>query len=126
MTEMMTRTILQTRRRGQRRPRGTVLIYVMVSMVVLFGFVSLAVDYGRVQLAKSELQQAADSAARFAATGINDGTAVDKAIAAANANSADGTRIEISSRDVRLGNWDANLTPKFSTTRSPTNAIQVN
>jgi len=40
-----------------------VMIYVAMILVVLMGFVSLAVDLGRVQLAKSELRCAADSAA---------------------------------------------------------------
>ena len=53
-----------------RGSRGTVMVWAIVSMVALMAFVSLAVDMGRVQLAKTELQRAADAAARYGATGL--------------------------------------------------------
>ncbi len=43
---------------------GIPLIYLTVMMIVLVGLCSLAADYGYVQLAKTELRQAPDSAAR--------------------------------------------------------------
>src|SRR5690349_3197141 len=46
--------------------RGNVLAYASVSLVALTFICSLAIDWGRVQLAKSEIQTAADSAARAA------------------------------------------------------------
>src|SRR3977135_3264767 len=45
------------------RRRGTVLPVVAVSLVCLCGFVALAIDLGMVALAKTECQNAADSAA---------------------------------------------------------------
>src|SRR3954464_3731204 len=56
------------------RRRGMSLIYMAVAVPVLAGFCSLAVDWARVQLVKSELQAAADAAARYAVTGLADGT----------------------------------------------------
>ena len=41
------------------RRRGTVLVYAMAGMVVMGGFAALAVDWGRVQVSKTELQAAA-------------------------------------------------------------------
>jgi len=56
----------------------------------LLALTSLAVDFGRAQCAKTELQRAADAAARYAASGIDDGTWADKAVAAARDNLVDG------------------------------------
>jgi Putative Tad-like Flp pilus-assembly len=52
-------------RRGRNRARrGLALIYSVLAMFVLVGICSLAVDYGRVQLIKSEMQRCADATAR--------------------------------------------------------------
>ncbi|HEX4125911.1 MAG TPA: Tad domain-containing protein [Tepidisphaeraceae bacterium] len=48
-----------------RRPRrGAVLIYAALMMTAFCGICSLAVDYGRVQMVKTELQRMADATAR--------------------------------------------------------------
>ncbi len=105
--------------------RGLAIIYLMVVVTVLAGFISFAVDYGRVQLVKTELLAAADAAAPYAARGIENGTYLSKAIDAANDNSADGSPVVLTAADVRLGNWDETLVPKFSTARTPTNAVEI-
>jgi Flp pilus assembly protein TadG len=46
------------------RRRGNAMIYVIVVLPALFAVTSLAVDFGRAQLVKVELQRAADSTAR--------------------------------------------------------------
>jgi len=84
------------------RSRGTSLVYLIVMMTALTAFASLGVDLGRVQLAKTELERAADSAARYAATGASDGTATAKAIAAAADNKVDGTPLVLQSGDIQL------------------------
>ncbi len=48
---------------GRRHQRGAVAIIVGLSMVVMVGFIGLAVDGGRLYLTKTELQNAADSCA---------------------------------------------------------------
>lgn len=56
------------------REKGVVAIIVALSMVVLIGFVGLALDLGKLFVAKTELQNAADSCALAAArelTGAN-------------------------------------------------------
>jgi Flp pilus assembly protein TadG len=112
-------------RRSSNGPRAFAIIYVTISLVVLCGIVSLAVDYGRVQVVKAELQQAADASARYATRGIADNTAVAKATSAAQDNYANGSPVVLQAGDVLTGNWDSSLNPKFSTTRTPINAVQV-
>ena len=114
------------RRGGRRSSRfGVTLVYMAVLMVLLLGFVSLAVDWGRVQMIKTQLLRAADAGARYAATGIADGTYSAKAISAAGANKADETSVIVQSSDVVLGNYNPLLSPTFSTARTPLNAVQV-
>lgn len=50
--------------RTARRRTGAVLIYSIISLVALIGIASFAVDYGYVQLTKSEMQRTADATAR--------------------------------------------------------------
>ncbi len=59
---------------GLRKERGAVAIMVALSMVVLIGFVGLALDLGKLYVAKSELQNSADACALAAVrelTGAN-------------------------------------------------------
>src|SRR5437764_1148924 len=74
--------------------RGAVMVYSVAIMVVFVAICSLAVDYGRVQLTKTELQSAADAAARAGAAGLYDGTAVTRAVDCARYNVADGTPVD--------------------------------
>ena len=46
------------------RRRGAAMVYVIVVLPAMFAVISLGVDLGRAQLVRSELQRAADSAAR--------------------------------------------------------------
>src|SRR5688500_3985895 len=97
---------------SRRRPAGMTAVWGVIAITGLMAFVSLGVDLGRVQLAKTELRAAADAAARYAARGIADGTAVSKAQAAAAENKVDMQPLALQSGDVELGNWDAALSPK--------------
>jgi Flp pilus assembly protein TadG len=49
---------------GRLRRRGNAMVYTIIVLPAMFAVTSLAVDLGRAQLIKSELQRAADSAAR--------------------------------------------------------------
>jgi len=84
-------------------------IYTIVMLVALCGLVSLGVDIGHVQLAKSELQTAADAACRAAARALPDG--VSAAIAAAQSsaaeNTCDGSIVALDANaDIEFGAWD--------------------
>src|SRR3954470_2328813 len=83
------------------------MVYAIVTMTALMAFISLAVDLGRVQLVKTELLRAADAAARYGVTGLPNVTnAQNRAIAAANDNTADGSPVVISASDIEFGTWD--------------------
>lgn len=83
------------------------LIWGAVSLATLMGFASLAVDFGRVQLTKSELRRAADAAARVGAASIDVSTAQARsdAIAWAKKNACDGRMLTDSGIAVTLGVW---------------------
>ena len=112
---------------------GMVLVYSMVAMVALLAVASLAVDYGHVQLAKVQVQRAADAAARAGAAQLGRGgdpaTAAAAAVAAATAtaaaNPSDDHPLVLSPADVQVGNWDPTQAPAFAPARLPLNACRV-
>src|SRR6185437_8179429 len=94
------RTIVSPSRR-----KGSVIVYVVVIMTAVLGITTFAVDYGRMQLCKTQLRQAADAAALYAVTGLADSTYVNKAQSAASDNTCDGSAISLTSSDVVAGTW---------------------
>ncbi len=117
--------------RSHRRSRGAVIIWVTVTMALMMGFCSVAVDLGRVQAAKTELHAAADAAARFGALGLSNiiyGTsaASSNAIAVAGQNLVDGSPLVLTSSDVQTGIWST-VTHTFTANSDPTvcNAVKV-
>ena len=117
--------------RASPRRRGSALVYVTSAMVALLAFASLAVDVGHVYVVKSELQLAADAAARYGATGIELGvsTAQSYAVDAANDNNADGTAVVIDpAADVEFLHWnksDRTYVVLSGPARSTANALRV-
>jgi Flp pilus assembly protein TadG len=105
-----------------RRRTGLSLVWALVCMAALLGFVSLAVDVGRIQAAKTELRRAADAAARYAVTGIRDNTYRAKAVAAAAENKVDGTALALDNGDITVGTWDSGT---FSSGGNAPNAVRV-
>ncbi|MFT3785418.1 MAG: pilus assembly protein TadG-related protein [Tepidisphaeraceae bacterium] len=109
------------------------MVYVAAAMTVVIGVGSLAVDFGRVQVAQTELQNATDAAARYAAAGLRN--RVGKSSAAANNArvalqdlTVDGGQISFdASKNLVLGIWNA-TTRKFTATDNPylANAVKVN
>lgn len=118
-----------------RQPRpvraGTVLIYVTVAMAIFAGLVSLAVDVGHVRLVKTQLQTAADAAARYGIIGlsVNTTTAKNNAITAARLNTADGASVILDpNTDVEFGTWDASarrFTLLSGVAQNTANAIRI-
>jgi len=113
------------------RRRGTALIYAMTGMVVMGGFAALAVDWGRVQLTKTELQSAADAAARYGVAGLqNQIGGISAAYANAQQvtaqNKANGRAISFQPSDVEIGKWNTKKrTFKATTDLSTANAVRV-
>ncbi len=104
------------------------MLYLAVSMPIFLGFAGLAVDVGRMQLAKTEAQACADAAARYAAAGAANSsttTTTAKACAAAIATqyTVDGGAPTINASEVIVGTWNA--TTKVFTTDSTGTCVKV-
>lgn len=111
--------------------RGIINAYLILFMTVLIALSALMVDAGRLMLARSELQTAADSAARYAAMGMATSstrslTAYNQAIAAANEQKVDGRTPSLTGSNVQLGIWDS-ATQVFTATNdeAAANAVRV-
>lgn len=112
------------------RCRAFTLIYTVLLMVVLTGFCSFAVDYGRVQVVKTELRRTADAAARAAVSNVASGitAAQNAAINVAALNKVDGTEYAMTAADVEFGTWtpaNKTFTALSGSARSGANAIRV-
>jgi Flp pilus assembly protein TadG len=100
------------------------LVYTIIFLGALTGFVSLAVDYGRAEMDKTELRSAVDAAARYAVVGLqtNSATAISNAQAVAAQNTVDTGSLVLLSSDVVVGTWASGT---FSSGGSSPNAVQV-
>lgn len=89
--------------------RGFMAVLAAVMFVVLLGMIAFAVDIGYLGLARTQLQSAADSAALAAAgsSGKSEAEMIQTAQEFANANMAAGRHIQLNSKDVEFGSWDA-------------------
>src|SRR5438874_7662663 len=111
--------------------RGIAAIYSILMLVVLCGLVSMGVDLGRVQLAKTELRSAADAAARAGAAGVPVSVTQAKtdAAAVAAANTCDGVAVAIDqTQDIEFGSWDDSartFTVLNGAAQSSANAVRV-
>src|SRR5262245_4177488 len=95
---------------GKHHPkrRGVTVWLTMVMMVAVCLLLSLAMDYARGQLAKTELMRAADAAARAACAKVPSDLAAARALANefATHNSADGSTVTLQPSDIRFGKWN--------------------
>ena len=71
-----------------RHPRGVALLWAIIALVGLMAFSALSLDWARVTMAKTQMQQSADAAALAAAAQLKNGTAKARtfAINARNSN----------------------------------------
>jgi Flp pilus assembly protein TadG len=109
---------------GSRR-RGVAMFYIVVAAVAMLGFVSLAVDLGRVQTAKTELRRAADAAARAGVAYISQGSSTVQTVAinmAAN-ETCDGSSVVLTASNIQVGIWNTS-TKTFSTSGFADNATK--
>src|SRR5437899_22599 len=114
--------------------RGVAIIYVAIAIATLAVLGSFAVDYGKVQLAKTELRRAVDAAARAGASGLgNYVTAQTLATQYASLNAVANATLTLdtspSSNEVTFGTWD-DTARTFSVlngvNRNYANAIKIN
>lgn len=118
-TKIGTKTAKKTR-------RGMSMVYAMATMGVMFGFGSLGVDWGRVQLAKTQARNAADAASRYAAMTLaaNPAAVYAAAVKSASENKVDGTPLALQPADVQIGFWNT-ATRTFVVTSVGPNAVRV-
>lgn len=109
--------------------RGSILIYSVIAMTAMLALTSLAVDYGSVQVVKTQLMAAVDASARAGAHSLAIGNTAAQAqaaaIAAAGSNTANSTAVALTMSDVLVGNWDSTA-GTFAANTTPYNAVQVN
>lgn len=110
--------------RDHRTRHGNALLISVIVMMVLIGFVSLAIDFGRLQLARVEMFGSAEGVARYAAAGIVSGTVATRAATATNDNQCVGGSSGITASDVETGIWDT-VARTFTPTSTHPNAVKV-
>lgn len=111
---------------GRPRRRGMMIVYLIVILSIIFGLASLAVDYGRVQIAKTQLQIATDAAVKWAAKSATGAKAElhARATDAAGDNKVNGETPVYALADVEIGAWNA-VTRTFTANAAPNNAVRL-
>jgi len=105
--------------------------WLAISEVLMNGFASFAVDYGRVQIAKAQLHTAATATARAPVTQIDAAVSATQTTAStiASANYVDGDPVSLDiNNDIEFGTWDdtgRTFTVLSGAARSGANAIRV-
>jgi Flp pilus assembly protein TadG len=117
------------RARPKHRRTGSVLIYVLVSLVTFSTLLGLAIDSAHVRVVKNQLQGAADMAARAAAQNLKSGVsaAQSAAVTTAAANRADGSAVSLNtSTDIDWGTWsNGTFTVLTGASQSSATAVRV-
>ncbi|HEX8522928.1 MAG TPA: pilus assembly protein TadG-related protein [Tepidisphaeraceae bacterium] len=117
---------------NSRSRSGVGLVYAIIFMSVMLLFCSFAVDYGRVQLAKTQLQSAADAAALAGAGELKNGLARSQsaAISIAASNKVDGAGLTLDpANDIEFGRWNAasrQFTPLTGAAQTGANSVRIN
>lgn len=112
--------------RGTKR-NGVGLAYAIVIMVALCAMASLAIDFGRVHVTRTQLRSACDAAALAAGQMVltDPSAARNAAIETARANFADGKRVQLQAGDVQFIEWDAEKRTHKPATAGRANAVLV-
>lgn len=126
-----------------KRENGATAVIVALSMAMLIGFTSLAVDVGYMYATRNELQNVADAAALAGATrlgAIYVSLGVDNqqgdmtsyfsdikgvASAVAKKNEAANVDIDINPEEIRIGEWDWDNSSLIDPAINPPDAVQV-
>ncbi len=114
---------IQSRKRCLAR-RANTLLMCAFSVFVLVGIVSLAVDLGRVQLARAEMFSSAENVARYASAGLVDGTVASRVATSLNDNECLGQNAGITAADYETGIWDPS-SRTFTPTSLHPDAVRV-
>jgi Flp pilus assembly protein TadG len=120
-------TLMLRRHHNRRRRRGITIIYMLIAMTALFGVVSLAVDLGRAQLVKMELQRAADAAARVGAGDLAANLSAsigNDVLANVRLNQVEKASLPDTAIDAQVVQWDA-ATRTYKFNGGTGNAVMV-
>src|SRR5688500_7134 len=106
--------------------RGHSLIYAMIATTAMLSLTSLAVDWGRVELAKMEMRRIADAAAAYASGGIASSSTLSRAqaVAAENLCSDTNAAVAVQAGDVVTGTWSSS-NRTFTPGGTTQNAVRV-
>lgn len=115
--------------RNEKKPlhrSGITVAWAVIVMLGLLSIASLAVDLGRVQLAKTQLRSAVDASGRAAGITLIEGGSTNSirsaAKAVASANLIDGTGLTLQNSDIELGRWSNGT---FTVQSSNRNAVRI-
>lgn len=113
-------------RSGRTHRKGLGLVWSVLILLALCGLASMAVDFGRVTLAKTQLRSAADAAALAAGQVVLSDPATVRSVAIdiAKKNKVDGTELTLLPGDIEIGHWDASA-KTFTVTSTNVNAVRV-
>ncbi len=111
---------------NDRSRRAAITVLAAVFMVVMLGFVAFGIDVGYMAVVKTQLQNAADSAAMAAAANMGGTQAnmISSAQQFAGYHMAGGAKVNLVSTDIQYGTWDSNART-FTSSSSAGNAIKV-
>lgn len=115
--------------KNRRRPasrRGVIVVLAAILVVFMLGMIAFALDIGVLNMSRTQLQAAADSAAMAAVTSANQSQAqmLTTAQQFAGYNSVCGSKVNLLSADVQWGMWDT-TTRVFTPSVSSGNAVKV-
>jgi Flp pilus assembly protein TadG len=126
-----TRKIREQSKAVQSRS-GLAIVYMAIALISLTAICSLAVDFGRWEMCKTQLQRAADAAARAGAFNLatSASAAVTAATSVVNGNYVDAQTVSSNSKvtvSVQLLDWtsSSNYVVLVSATYSLANAVRV-
>lgn len=128
----VSRNVPRTLRHLQDNPRrGAIMILMLFLLPALLILIGMAIDISQVQLHRSELRLAVDTASRAAADELarteSSTRALQTAIQVARLNEVGGRPLELRPQDVLFGNSEPNRDGRwmFRPGRTPFNAVQI-
>ena len=109
-----------------RNRKGAIAVMAAAVMIMIFAFVSFTIDVGYMNLVRTELQNAADSAVLAGTPELSESHAAVKAMAidVALKNTTGRSAVSLDPSDVVIGNFD-HVTKIFTPGGPAANAVQV-
>ncbi|MDA7977386.1 MAG: VWA domain-containing protein [Pirellulales bacterium] len=115
-----------SKRRKAEPRRGSILVLSTIFMIVMLGFIALALDTGYVASVKTDLKRATDAGALAGAGALVNGSDVASAevLEFIQANAVGGRTISADDVDITFGHWD-DQTASFAASNELPSAVRV-